>query len=167
MKPLKRSVAVVVRRPAAQPASAADGDARHEGDAGSAGAFLVVRRPDDPADPLAGAWGLPAVSLRDGEDERSAVVRAGRVKLGVELAPGRRIGEKTADRGGYLLHLADYEAVIVSGVPGVPQPDASLTQYSACRFTADPAVLGEAAARGSVCAQVFLEDLRGQRLDPA
>ena len=146
MKPVKHSVAVVVRRP---------------------GEFLVVRRPDDPADPLKGAWGLPAVTLHHGEDERGAVVRAGRVKLGVELAPGRRIGEKTADRGGYLLRLADYEATVVSGVPGVPQPDASMTQYTACRFTADPAVLAEAAARGSVCAQVFLENLAEKRLDPA
>ena len=152
MKPVKRSVAVVVRRP---------------GGAAGAGAFLVVRRPDDPADPLRGAWGLPAVTLRDGEDERGAVVRAGRVKLGVELAPGRRIGEKTADRGGYLLRLADYEAAIISGEPWVPQPDASMTQYTAFQFTADPTVLAEAAARGSVCAQVFLADLRENRLDPA
>jgi 8-oxo-dGTP diphosphatase len=158
MKPVKRSVAVVVRRPG--------GDPQHDGAAGT-GAFLVVRRPDDPADPLSGAWGLPAVTLRDGEDESGAVLRAGRVKLGVELALGRRIGEKTADQGGYLLRLADYEAVIVSGEPWVPQPDASVTQYTACRFTADPAVLDEAAARGSVCAQVFLEDLGENRLDPA
>ena len=158
MKSVKHSVAVVVRRPG--------GDAQPGGTAGP-GEFLVVRRPDDPADPLKGAWGLPAVTLHHGEDERGAVVRAGRVKLGVELAPGRRIGEKTADRGGYLLRLADYEAVIVSGEPWVPQPDASMTQYTACRFTADPAVLDEAAARGSVCAQVFLEDLGENRLDPA
>jgi ADP-ribose pyrophosphatase YjhB (NUDIX family) len=165
MKPVKRSVAVVVRRPGgdARPDGAADSSPRP----GGAGAFLVVRRPDDPADPLRGAWGLPAVTLRDGEDEHGAVVRAGRVKLGVELAPGRLIGEKTADRGGYLLRLADYEAVIVSGEPWVPQPDASMTQYTACRFTADPMVLDEAAARGSVCAQVFLDDLRENRLDPA
>ena len=171
MKPVKRSVAVVVRR-AAGPAAGRDGGSavtrRRPGPLTSpAEAFLVVRRPDDPADPLRGAWGLPAVTLHDGEDEHGAVVRAGRVKLGVELAPGRRIGEKTADRGGYLLRLADYEAVIVSGVPGVPQPDASMTQYTACRFTADPAVLGEAAARGSLCAQIFLEDLGEHRLDPA
>jgi 8-oxo-dGTP diphosphatase len=153
MKPVKHSVAVVVRRPA--------------GDTGEAVPFLVVRRPDDPADPLRGAWGLPAVTLREGEDERGAVVRAGRLKLGVELVPGRRIGEKTADRDGYLLRLAGYEATIASGEPGVPQPDASVTQYTACRFTADPAVLDEAAARGSACAQVFLEDLRAGRLDPA
>jgi hypothetical protein len=148
MKPVKRSVAVVVRLAA----GASDSNAR------PGGAFLVVQRPDDPADLLSGAWGLPAVTLHDGEDDRDAVVRAGRVKLGVELAPGRRIGAKTADRGGYLLRLADYEATIVSGVPGVPQPDASMTQYTACRFTADPRVLDEAAARGSVCAQIFLED---------
>ena len=153
MKPVKHSVAVVVRRPV--------------DDTAEAGAFLVVRRPDDPADPLRGAWGLPAVTVLDGEDERGAVVRAGLVKLGVELAPGRRIGEKTVDRGGYLLRLADYEAVIVSGEPGVPQPDASLTQYTACQFTADPAVLDEAAARGSVCAQVFLADRGENQLDPS
>ena len=163
MKAVKRSVAVVVRPPS--PSGGAAGGARRGAD--GALEFLVVQRPDDPADPLSGAWGLPAVTLCDGEDEHGAVIRAGRVKLGVELAPGRRIGEKTADRGGYLLRLADYEATVVSGVPGVPQPDASLTQYTACRFTADPAVLGEAAARGSVCAQVFLEDLGENRLDPA
>lgn len=136
MKPAKRSVAVVVR--------------------GADGTFLVVRRPDDPADPLAGLWGLPAVTLRDGEDERAAAFRAGRVKLGVDLAVGARIGEKTADRGGYVLHLADYEAAVAAGTPSVPQPDASMTQYTECRFTADRGTLAEAAARGSVCAQVFL-----------
>jgi 8-oxo-dGTP diphosphatase len=138
MKPLKRSVAVVIGRPG--------------------GAFLIVRRPDDPDDPLAGAWGLPAVTLLDGEDERAAVVRAGRVKLGVELAAGPRIGEKTADRGGYRLRLADYAATIVTGVPTVPQPDDSMTQYTACRYTSDAGTLAGAAARGSLCAQVFLED---------
>jgi predicted TIM-barrel fold metal-dependent hydrolase/ADP-ribose pyrophosphatase YjhB (NUDIX family) len=144
MKPLKRSVAVVIRRPD--------------------GAFLVVRRPDDPDDPLAGAWGLPAVTLLDGEDERAAVVRAGRVKLGVELAAGARIGEKTADRGGYALRLADYAATVLAGVPAVPQPDDSMTQYTACRYTTDPGTLAEAAARGSLCAQIFLEERA--RADP-
>jgi len=136
MSPEKRSVAVVVRR--------ADG------------AFLVVRRPDDPADPLAGAWGFPAVTLVPGEDERAAVIRAGRVKLGVELVPGTRLGSGTADRGSYVLRLANYEAVIAAGTPSVPRPDASVTQYAELRFTRDPADLAEAAARGSVCAQVFL-----------
>jgi len=139
MAMIKRSVAVVVRGP-------------------EAGTFLVVKRPDDPGDPLAGVWGLPAVTLADGEDERAAVVRAGRDKLGVELAPGGRLGQASADRGDYLLVLADYEATIVGGTPSVPQSDASVTQYVEWRYAADPAVLAEAAARGSLCAQVFLED---------
>ena len=49
MGTMKTSVAVVIGRPD--------------------GAFLIVRRPDDPDDPLAGAWGL---SLLDSEDERAA-----------------------------------------------------------------------------------------------
>jgi hypothetical protein len=148
MKPLKRSVAVVVRRPAS-PADDRFPVGRE---------FLIVRRPDDPDDPLAGAWGLPAVTLLDGEDEEAAVVRAGRVKLGVELTVGARIGEKSADRDGYPLRLADYEATVAGGVPAVPQPDGSMTQYTECRYTADPGTLAEAASRGSLCAQVFLED---------
>ena len=56
-----------------------------------------------------------------------------------------------------MLRLADYEATIVAGVPAVPQPDRSMTQYTACRFTGDADSLREAAARGSLCAQVFLE----------
>jgi hypothetical protein len=119
MKPIKHSVAVVVR---------------------NAGAFLIVRRPDDPDDPLAGLWGLPAVTL------------------GVELAVGARLGEKAADRGGYVLRLADYEATVLHGTPAVPQRDTSMTQYTECEYTTDPGPLAEAASRGSLCAQVFLED---------
>jgi hypothetical protein len=76
----------------------------------------------------------------------------------VELAAGARIGEKTADRGGYALRLADYAATVLAGVPAVPQPDDSMTQYTACRYIAEPGTLAEAAARGSLCAQIFLEE---------
>ena len=150
MAMIKRSVAVAVRGP-------------------EAGTFLVVKRPDDPADPLAGVWGLPAVTLVDGEDEREAAARVGRDKLGIELAPGDRLGEASADRGDCLLVLADYEATIVDGMPSVPQSDASVTQYVEWRYAADPAVLTEAAARGSLCAQIFLQDNSKKRwvADPA
>jgi hypothetical protein len=135
----KHSVAVVVRGP---------GD----------GTFLVVRRPEDPADPLAGAWGLPAVTLAAGEDELAGVARAGRAKLGVELRAVRRIGEREAAQGGAVIRLAEYEAVITAGAPSVPQPDASVTQYTAWRYTAEPGDLAAAAGRGSLCARLFLED---------
>jgi 8-oxo-dGTP diphosphatase len=162
-------VAVVVRLPGERadggvPESGVPDGGVPDGGVPDGGAFLIVRRPDDPADPLAGVWGLPAITLLDGEDERAAAARAGRVKLGVELAVGARIGEKTADRGGYVLRLADYEATIAAGTPAVPQPDESMTQYTACQFTADPAALDEAAARGSLCAQLFLEDNSKKRL---
>src|SRR5215469_5699574 len=121
------------------------------------GEFLVTLRPDDPADPLAGLWGLPAVTRRDGESARAAAQRIGPLKLGVRLSVGAKLGELTADRGEHMLRLADYEASIVDGTPVVPQPDGSGTQYVALRFTSDPEVLAEAARRGSLCAQIFLE----------
>lgn len=141
MGTVKHSVAVVVRDPA--------------------GAFLAVKRPEDPDDPLAGMWGLPAVTLRTGETERQAVVRAGRVKLGVELAVGEKIGTKTADRGSYVLTLTDYSATIAAGSVSVPQPALSMTQYTEARFVTDPAILAEAAAKGSLCARIFLAALPG------
>ena len=136
---VKHSVAVVVRNP-------------------QDGSFLLVRRPDDPGDPLAGAWGFPAVTLAVGEDELSAVARAGRAKLGVGLRPGRKIGTRTGIQGGTPLTLSEYEAVITAGTPSVPQPGAGVTQYTAWRWSADPGDLAAAAARGSLCARVFLED---------
>ena len=136
---LKHSVAVVVRGP-------------------REGTFLVVRRPDDPADPLAGAWGFPAVTLAAGEDELAGVARAGRDKVGVELRAVRKVGEAVGTQGGAALRLAEYEAVITAGAPSVPQPDASVTQYTAWRYTADPGDLAEAASRGSLCARLFLQD---------
>ncbi len=137
MKRVKESVAVVVRN--------------------EAGEFLVTRRPDDPGDDLAGAWGLPAVTRRSGEAERAAAERIGPLKLGVTLSVGAKLGERADDRGEYLLRLSDYEASISDGTPSVPQPDDSVTQYVACEFTSDPAVLVGAARRGSLCAQIFLE----------
>ena len=121
------------------------------------GEFLVTRRPADPADPLAGLGGFPAVTRRDGETGRAAAQRIGPLKLGVTLSVGARLGERTADRGDYVLRLADYEAAIVDGAPVVPQPGGSVTQYVDCRFTSDPTVLLEAAMHGSLCAQIFLD----------
>jgi hypothetical protein len=136
MTRIKESVAVVIRN--------------------AGGEFLVAQRPDDPADPLAGVWGFPAVTRRDGETARAAAQRIGPLKLGVRLSVGAKLGERTADRGDHVLRLADYEAAIVDGVPVVPQSGGSVTQYAAVRFTDDPQVLREAAQRGSLCAQIFL-----------
>ncbi|HEY2506153.1 MAG TPA: NUDIX domain-containing protein, partial [Streptosporangiaceae bacterium] len=146
MPALKESVAVVIR----------DQDGR----------FLVTERPDDPDDELAGLWGFPAATRRPGEDPRSAALRIGPLKLGVTLTVGAKLGEMTGDRGSYLLRLAEYAATIEAGRPSVPQPDDSVTQYAACRFTSEPGLLRPAARRGSLCARIFLQsvgqDWRGE-----
>ncbi|HEX6070343.1 MAG TPA: NUDIX domain-containing protein, partial [Longimicrobiaceae bacterium] len=61
-RPVKCSVAAVVRRE------------------GAPGEFLAVRRPPDD-DHLPNVWGLPAVSLRDGELPEAALRRLGEEKL--------------------------------------------------------------------------------------
>ena len=116
-----------------------------EGPAG----VLLVRRPDDD-DSLPGVWGLPATSLREGESEHDALVRAGREKLGVEVEPLRPVGEDTSD----LRSMRDWEARIVEGTPEVPQP-AEGTQYVSLRW-GNTAELGPAARAGSLCARVLL-----------
>jgi hypothetical protein len=107
--------------------------------------LLLVRRPDDDED-LPGVWGLPAVSLADGESEDEAVRRAGRDKLGVEVEPVGRVGRERT--------MTDWEARILSGEPAVPQPGAH-TQYTELRF-GEPFELVPAAREGSLCCRVLL-----------
>ena len=135
MKPLKRSVSLVIEGPAG---------------------VLLVRRPDDD-DSLPGLWGLPAASLREGESEPEALARVGREKLGVEVAPLRPIGEEEAERAGYRIAMRDWAARIVAGEPEVQQAGEG-TQYVEWRW-GDPAELAPAARAGSVCARVLLRAL--------
>ena len=135
MKPLKRSVSLVIEGPAG---------------------VLLVRRPDDD-DSLPGLWGLPAASLREGESEHEALMRVGRAKLGVEVEPLRPIGDEEAERGAYRIAMRDWAASIVAGEPAVPQAGEG-TQYVELRW-GDPAELAPAARAGSVCARVLLRAL--------
>ena len=135
MKPLKRSVSLVIEGPAG---------------------VRLVRRPDD-ADSVPGVGGLPAASLREGESEREALARVGREKLGVEVEPLRPIGEEEAERESYRIEMRDWAASIVAGDPAVPQAGEG-TQYVEWRW-GDPAELALAARAGSVCARVLLRAL--------
>lgn len=49
---------------------------------------------------LAGLWELPGGKVEAGETEPDAVVRECREELGVDVAPGRRIGPELAVTGG-------------------------------------------------------------------
>jgi 8-oxo-dGTP diphosphatase len=115
-----------------------------EGPAG----VLLVRRPDSD-ESLPGVWGLPAVSLGEGESERDAVLRAGREKLGVEVEPVAPVGVEGTMR--------DWAVRIVEGEPAVPQAGDN-TQYVELRW-GEPAELVPAARAGSLCARAFLRAL--------
>lgn len=138
--PVKRSVAFVVVR-------ASDGPA----DPG----VLAVRRPPDDEE-LPDAWGLPAASLREGEGWEEAVRRAGREKLGVELAVGEMLREGEAERDAYRLRMRLYRAEIREGEPDVDQPARGVTRY-VDRAWSPPERLRPAASRGSLCSRLCLE----------
>ncbi|HEY7600206.1 MAG TPA: NUDIX domain-containing protein [Candidatus Limnocylindrales bacterium] len=135
MKPLKRSVSLVIEGP---------------------GGVLLVRRPDDD-DSLPGLWGLPAASLREGEPEHAALLRVGRDKLGVSVEPLHPIGEAEEERPDHRIAMRDWAARISAGEPSVPQA-AQGTQYVDWRW-GDPAELAPAARAGSVCARVLLRSV--------
>jgi ADP-ribose pyrophosphatase YjhB (NUDIX family) len=134
VKPLKRSVSLVIERD---------------------DAVLLVRRPEGD-ESLPGEWGLPAATLRPGEDEGDAVRRAGRDKLGVEVRPLRALGEAQDERADYRIRMRDWEVEIVAGEPAVPQPGEG-TQYERWRW-GDAADLVPAARHGSLCARVLLRE---------
>ena len=136
---IKRSVSLAIRHPS------------------DTGRVLAVRRPPDDDD-LPDAWGLPAGSLRADESWQDAARRAGREKLGVELAVGELLEEGELGRAGYTLHMRLYEARIVAGEPSVPQPSPGVTQYSALDWaTADR--FAPAAQAGSLCCRLYLQSV--------
>ena len=73
-KPVKRSVALVVRR-----------------DSGEDYDVLLVRRPSDD-DEFPGMWGLPAATRRDGESELEAARRIAVQKLDMSVEIGATLG---------------------------------------------------------------------------
>ncbi len=133
MKTVKHSIALVIN--------------------GSSGRLLLVLRPADD-DTLPGLWGLPAVTTEPGEDEDRAVRRAGAHKLGVEVVPGRLIGEAESDSEAIAIRMRDREATIARGLPAVPQRQPG-TQYVDWRW-GEPAELKPAARAGSLCCQILL-----------
>ena len=122
------------------------------------GRVLLVQRPADDED-LPNVWGLPAASLRGDESWQDAARRAGRDKLGVELDVGQVLCAGIAERAHYTLDMRLLDARIVAGEPSVPQPSQDVTQYQAWRW-GRPADLQPAAALGSLCSRLYIEQQR-------
>lgn len=136
-KPVKYSVAAVVRR---------RGDPR----------FLAVLRPDDPSDPLAGLWGLPALTLAPEELPEEGVRRLGREKLGAVIEPVGLLGIDHDEREEYRIILMDFEALLLEGDVSLQPADTATTQYVALEWTDDPELLRPAAKLGSLCCRILL-----------
>ena len=137
-RPEKQSVAVVIRN-AQQPDRI----------------LTVLRPPDD--DDLPNVWGLPAATLRPGEEWETAIKRVGLEKLGVQLKVGKELEQGAQERRDYRLQMRLYEAEITKGTPFVPQPDDAFTQYAKWKWgtTED---LQPAAQRGSLCCRLYLRN---------
>ncbi len=139
--PRKRSVAVAVR---------SDDDL-----------VLAVRRPEEPGEELPGVWGLPAVTLRDGESADDGVRRVGREKLGIDLTPMRRLAAGEQRRESYLLEMTVCEAS-THGEPSLPEraEGATTTLYDAFDWLPE-AAFAAAADAGSLCCRLFVASARG------
>lgn len=141
-KPLRQSVSLAIRSP------------DHPGD------VLIVRRPDDDDD-LPGAWGLPAASLRGGEDWMAAAERAAREKLGVPIAIQGEVNRGRIERREYVLEMVLFKATLGDGVPMVPQPHEHVTQYTDWRWGRSEDLV-PAAEKGSLCSRLYLASDTGR-----
>ncbi len=121
------------------------------------GLVLAVRRPDEPGEELPNIWGLPAVTLLEGETAEEGIRRLGAQKLGIELTPLRQLAEGEQQREHYVLHMTIYEAS-PGGEPTLPPrtAEATVTLYEDADWLPVEA-LNEAAERGSLCCKLFLE----------
>ena len=138
-KPVKESVAVVIRKPRRPDA------------------VLTVLRPSDDEE-LPNTWGLPAGSLQPGESWEAAVRRVGRDKLGVQLKPGAELQRGDLERRDYVLSMRLYEAAIEKGQPLVPQAGEGVTQYTSWKW-GSAEDLKPAAQRDSLCSQLYLRSI--------
>lgn len=121
------------------------------------GLVFAVKRPDEPGEELPGVWGLPAVTLQDGETPEAGVRRLGAQKLSVELTPLRPLAEGEQQRDDYVLRMTVYEAS-PGGEPKLPQrtTEATNTLYVDAGWLPVEA-FREAADKGSLCCKLFLE----------
>ena len=119
--------------------------------------ILSVKRPSNDRN-LPNVWGLPAGTVKKGENSEDAVLRSGIEKLGVKLKIIKELNEGNIERKDHILHMKLYEVEIIEGEPKVKQPYPKVTQYQKWRWE-KPDSLKKAAAKGSLCSRLYLESL--------
>ena len=118
--------------------------------------FLLVKRPDE-GTRLSGLWGLPAVTMKEGELPEDAAHRVCEEKLNCEARIGRFLGIMFQRRDTYNMHLMDVEMILEpSETPDVSQATTDHVAYSAQEWTDDLTRLIPAAERGSCCSSILL-----------
>lgn len=117
---------------------------------------LAVKRPADD-DALPNVWGLPAVMVKGGELPQDAVKRLGVEKLSTEIKETTFLGIKTGERDTYHLILMDIQAELIGPEPSVAAASTTGTKYVDQQWVSDHSIFKDAAAKGSLCSQIFLE----------
>lgn len=125
-------------------------------DSKDANEILAVKRPPND-ESLPDVWGLPAVTVKDGELPEDAVRRLGVEKLSTKIEPISYIGIKRADREKYELILMDIKAELKGVEPSVKNATTTGTKYVDQKWTNDYVIFKEAAEKGSLCSRILLE----------
>ena len=119
--------------------------------------FLAVKRPPN-AKSLPNVWGLPAITVKYGEQPEMATVRLAREKLNTQVEFLGCLGLASADRGEYELTLMDVVVRSVVGKePSVWEAPTEQTKYVQQQWTNELLILQEAALKGSVCSRILLQ----------
>lgn len=115
--------------------------------------LLLVKRPEEDPE-FGGAWGLPAVSLKEGESVEEGAMRVGEEKLGTRVEVLQPVAFGVEERAAYTLKLWVVEARLLTE-PLLPEPKPGKTYYRAYRY-GEPLELREAARQGSLCSRLYL-----------
>ena len=94
----------------------------------AAGRLLLIQRGHDPH---RGLWSLPGGRIEAGESPEQAIVREVREETGLDVVPGRPVGQVTIPGEGVVFQVVDF-ACTLTGTDGDPVPgdDAAAAMFA-------------------------------------